>query len=100
MPDLSIKVEASNWLVALKESLRQIGEQGDALANIVCETGPDGSLRIADPGSKRVFIIRQAADTADDDALVQEAERRAAESRAEAEAAAAVTQEAASRYRL
>jgi GAF domain-containing protein len=97
MPDLSIKVEASNWLVALKESLRQIGEQGDALANIVCETGPDGSLRIADPGSKRVFVIRQAAETTDDDALVQEADRRAAESRAEAEAAAVETQAAESR---
>ena len=97
MPDLSIKVEASNWLVALKESLRQIGEQGDSLANIVCETGPDGSLRIADPGSRRVFIIRQAAETADDEAMIEEADRRAAESRAEAEAAAAVTQEAESR---
>ncbi len=97
MPDLSIKVEASNWLVALKEGLRQIGEQGDALANIVCETAPDGSLRIADPGSKRVFVIRQAAETADDDAMAQEAERRAAESRAEAEAAAAVTEATESR---
>ncbi len=97
MPDLSIKVEASNWLVALKESLRQIGEQGDALANIVCETGPDGSLRIADPGSKRVFVIRQAAEAAGDDELVKEAERRAAESRAEAEAAAVITQQAVSR---
>ncbi len=99
MPDLSIKVEASNWLVALKESLRQIGEQGDSLANIVCETGPDGALRIADPNSKRVFVIRQAADTTDDDALVKEAERRAAESRAEAEAAAAVTQQAENRLK-
>ena len=99
MPDLSIKVEASNWLVALKESLRQIGEQGDALANIVCETGPDGSLRIADPGSKRVFVIRQAAEAEGDDDLVKEAERRAAESRAEAEEAAAVTQQTASQLR-
>ncbi len=99
MPDLSIRVEASNWLVALKESLRQIGEQGDSLANIVCETAPDGSLRVADPGSRRVFVIRQAAAIQEDDELVREAERRAAESRRLAEMAEMAKDETESRLR-
>jgi len=86
MPDLTLKVEASNWLVALKESLKQIGEQGDALANIVCETAPDGSIRVADPGSKRVFVIAKV-DSARDAEFEKEAERRAVESRSLAVAA-------------
>ncbi|MBM4356045.1 MAG: GAF domain-containing protein [Deltaproteobacteria bacterium] len=86
MPDLTLKVEASNWLVALKESLKQIGEQGDSLANIVCETAPDGSIRVADPASRRVFLIAKV-DSARDAEFEKEAERRAAESRSLAEAA-------------
>lgn len=88
LPDLTVKVEASNWLVALKESLRQIGEQGDSLANIVCETAPDGSLRVADPANHRVFVLKQVEEDAEDDDLLKEAEERAAESRRLAEAAA------------
>ena len=88
MPDLTVKVEASNWLVALKEGLKQIGEQGDALANIVCETAPDGSLRVADPGSRRVFVVSQVADTEEDDWLEKQAEEQATQSRIEAEKAA------------
>ena len=98
LPDLSIKVEASNWLVALKESLRQIGEQGDSLANIVCETASDGALRVADPNSKRVFVIRQAEDEGDDK-MAEEADRRAAESRRLAEMAAKAKDETESRLR-
>jgi len=98
MPDLTIKVEASNWLVALKESLRQIGEQGDSLANIVCETAEDGSLRVADPAGKRVFLIRQVAQM-EEDKLVAEAERRAAESRRLAEMAAAAKLETENRLK-
>jgi len=87
LPDLTVKVEASNWLVALKESLRQIGEQGDSLANIVCETAPDGSLRVADPANRRVFVLKQVEED-EDDSLLKEAEERAAESRRLAEVAA------------
>ena len=96
MPDMTIKVEASNWLVELKESLRQIGDGHEGLSNIVCETAPDGSLRVADPGSKRVFLIKQA-EAKDDDLMAAEADRRAAESRAAAEAAAQAKAETESR---
>jgi len=98
MPDMSIDVEASNWLVALKESLRQIGEQGDSLANIVCETAPDGSMRVADPGSKRVFIIRQVS-VDEEDHLAAKATQQAAESRKLAEAAAKAKEETEHRLR-
>jgi len=98
MPDLTLKVEASNWLVALKESLKQIGEQGDALANIVCETAPDGSIRVADPGSRRVFVIAKV-DSARDAEFEKEAERRAAESRSLAEAAEQAHKETAARLK-
>jgi chemotaxis protein histidine kinase CheA len=98
MPDLSIRVEASNWLVALRESLRQVGEQGSTLSNIVCETAPDGSLRVADPGSRRVFVIKQVTD-AGQDQLAKEADERAAESRRLAEAAAKAKEETETRLK-
>ncbi len=59
MPDLTLRVDASNWLVALRAALGQIGEQGDALSNIVCETAQDGAIRVADPVSRRVFVIKK-----------------------------------------
>ena len=99
MPDITINVEASNWLVALKESLKKIGEQGDSLSNILCETGEDGSMRVADPATKRVFIIKEveAATEAAEDLLMKEAEERAKRSREEAERAEAARLEAAKR---
>ncbi len=99
MPDITINVEASNWLVALKEGLKKIGEQGDSLSNILCETGEDGSMRVADPTTKRVFIIKEieAAEDSTADLLMQEAEEKAQKSREEAERADAVRAEAAKR---
>jgi len=97
MPDITINVEASNWLVALKESLKKIGEQGDNLSNILCETAEDGSMRVADPTTKRVFIIKEVEAEAaepDEDRLMREAEERAKKSREEAERADAARAEA------
>jgi len=100
MPDITINVEASNWLVALKESLKKIGSQGDNLSNILCETTEDGTMRVADPTTKRVFIIKEIEATAEvsaDDRLMREAEERAKKSREDAERADAARAEAQSR---
>ena len=96
MPDITINVEASNWLVALKVGLKKIGEQGDSLSNILCETGEDGSMRVADPTTKRVFIIKEveAEEGSDADRLMQEAEERAQKSREDAERAELARSEA------
>jgi hypothetical protein len=97
MPDITINVEASNWLVALKEGLKKIGEQGDSLSNILCETGEDGSMRVADPATKRVFVIKEVEVTGEasaEDLLMKEAEERAKRSREEAEKAEAARLEA------
>jgi len=97
MPDMTLSVEASNWLVALKESLRTIGEQGDSLQNILCETVEDGTMRVADPASKRVFVIREVEPdqgSHDSSDLLQKAEDQARRSREEAERAEATRLEA------
>lgn len=85
MPDLTLRVDATNWLVALRASLAQIGEQGDTLSNIVCETAQDGAIRVADPTSKRVFVIKKLleGDLAADAA--KQAAERAAQDKLEAE---------------
>ena len=97
MPDITINVEASNWLVALKEGLKKIGEQGDSLSNILCETAEDGSMRVADPATKRVFVIKEVEATGEasaEDLLMKEAEERARKSREDAEKAEAARVEA------
>jgi hypothetical protein len=91
-PDLTISIEASNWLVALKASLNQLGEQGDNLSNILCETAEDGTLRVADPDSRRVFLIQELAGASRD--LEKEAEENARKSRKEAEEAEEVRRKA------
>lgn len=84
MPDLTLRVDASNWLVALRASLTQIGEQGDNLSNIVCETAQDGAIRVADPVSRRVFVIKKVTD----EAVAAATEPSGEKARQEAEAAA------------
>lgn len=78
--DITLSIEASNWLVALKASLKQIGEQGDSLSNILCETAEDGTLRVADPQSRRVFIIEELKEETSRD-LQKEADEIAVRSR-------------------
>lgn len=94
MPDLTLRVDATNWLVALRASLAQIGEQGDSLSNIVCETAPDGSIRVADPGSKRVFVLKKLSDAELAEGAAKEAQQREAQAKREADQLAKEAREA------
>lgn len=57
--DITLKVDAPNWMVALKSGLAKLGSTGTDVRNIVCDIQPDGSVIVTDPKSRRVFTVRE-----------------------------------------
>ncbi len=56
--NITLKLEAPNWISALRSGLSKLGEQGDVIKNVMVEMGADGSILVSDPHSGRVFEIR------------------------------------------
>ncbi len=91
----TVEVEASSWLLALRSGMKEIGEQGDSLASIMCENRPDGTVVVKDPTSRRMFRIKECAEDAGakvtSEQIAQQREQEEAEAarlREEAEKAA------------
>jgi putative methionine-R-sulfoxide reductase with GAF domain len=59
--DLTLRVEADNWLAALNTGMKKIGEKGGAGANVLVDIQDDESIHVTDPKSGRVFRIKEAA---------------------------------------
>ncbi len=81
---ITVRVEASSWLLALRSGMKQIGEQGDALSSIMVENRPDGTVIVKDPGSRRQFRINEITGE-DADKLSEESAKREEEDRKEQE---------------
>ncbi len=58
--DLTFRVDADNWMAALKTGLDQVGLQGHR-GNLLCDIKPTG-IDVTDPGSGKVFRIRELAE--------------------------------------
>jgi len=56
---VTVEVEASSWLLALRSGMNQIGEQGESLASVMCENRSDGTIVVKDPSSRRMFRIKE-----------------------------------------
>jgi putative methionine-R-sulfoxide reductase with GAF domain len=98
---VTVEVEASSWLLALRSGMRQIGEQGESLSSIMCENRPDGTVVVKDPTSRRMFRIKetQPGDSQKIDADAQaKQELEQKRLREEAEKAAIEREEARRRY--
>ncbi len=59
--NVTVQVEATSWLLALRAGMKQIGEQGETLSSIMVENRPDGSVVVKDPSTRRVFRITPSA---------------------------------------
>jgi putative methionine-R-sulfoxide reductase with GAF domain len=57
--DVTLRVEAANWMSALKGGLQKLGSGGTDIRNIVCDIQEDGSVHVTHPPSGRVFRIRE-----------------------------------------
>ena len=58
--DLTFRVDADNWMAALKTGLEQVGLKGHR-GNLLCDIKPTG-IDVTNPGSGKVFRIRELAE--------------------------------------
>lgn len=56
--EVSVDVEGTNWTTALRAALRQIGEGAESIKSIACAPQPDGSFKITDKVSGRIFLVQ------------------------------------------
>ena len=57
--DMTLKVQAENWLAALNTGMKKIGEKGGAGSNVMVDIQDDESIHVTDPKSGRVFRIKE-----------------------------------------
>jgi putative methionine-R-sulfoxide reductase with GAF domain len=61
--DVTLKLEAPNWMAALKSGLAKMGTGGADIRNVVCDIQPDNSILVSEPKSRRVFRITEAEES-------------------------------------
>jgi len=59
--DVTLRIDADNWLAALKAGLEKIGGPGIA-SNLLCDIRADGSIHVSDPQGGGVFRIQELAE--------------------------------------
>ena len=57
--NISLKMEAPNWISALRSGLSKLGEQGDVVKNVMVEIDNEGVIHISNPRTGRVFEIKE-----------------------------------------
>ncbi len=57
--NVTLTIEAPNWIGALRSGLSNIGEGQDAMSNVMCDIKPDNSIHVTNPNTKRVFRLRE-----------------------------------------
>src|SRR5215475_12934307 len=60
--DVTLRVDAVNWMQALKTGFHRLGEQGLFPHNVLVDVQDDGSVHVTDANSARVFRIREMSD--------------------------------------
>jgi len=64
MPLHQLEVEAPNWMGALREARKAIGEDGGLPTGASCAVAPDGTVTILDSEARRKFLLTPAPLTA------------------------------------
>jgi hypothetical protein len=57
--DLTITVEADNWMMALKSGLQRTGESAADIRNVMCDIKEDNSIHVTDALTRRVFVLKE-----------------------------------------
>lgn len=60
--NFTFRVDADNWMAALKTGMRKLGEQGAHGQNVLVDIQDDNSLHVTEPESGRVFQIRELSE--------------------------------------
>jgi hypothetical protein len=61
--DVTLRVDALNWMQALKSGFHRLGEQGLIPQNVLVDVQDDGSVHVTDGSSGRTFRIRELSDS-------------------------------------
>ena len=61
--DVTLRVDALNWMQALKTGFHRLGEQGLVPQNVLVDVQDDGSVHVTDGASGRTFRIRELSDS-------------------------------------
>ncbi len=64
--DVTITVEADNWMTALKSGLARTGQGEDAIRNVMCDIKDDNSIHVTDATTRRVFVLKELGEKAPD----------------------------------
>ncbi|MGC8928820.1 MAG: GAF domain-containing protein [Myxococcota bacterium] len=59
MPNLQIKIDADNWMLALQLGRQKVGEKTELGSNIMCDFKEDGTVEVTDPATGRAFSIKE-----------------------------------------
>lgn len=70
--DVTITVDAENWMSALKSGLERTGEGADAVRNVMCDIKDDNTIHVTDATTQRVFVLEELGDELPDDHEVGE----------------------------
>jgi hypothetical protein len=57
--DLTITVEADNWMMALKSGLQRTGEGSPDIRNVMCDIKEDNTIHVTDALTRRVFVLKE-----------------------------------------
>jgi hypothetical protein len=60
--DMTLKVNAPNWMAALKAGLQKLGEQGSTIQNVLVDIQDDNSIHVTEPKDGRVFRIKELSE--------------------------------------
>ena len=70
--DVTITVDAENWMSALKSGLERTGEGADAVRNVMCDIKDDNTIHVTDATTQRVFVLEELGEELPEDADVGE----------------------------
>ncbi|MGM0555888.1 MAG: GAF domain-containing protein [Myxococcota bacterium] len=60
--DVTITVDASNWMSALKSGLERTGEGADSVRNVMCDIKEDNTIHVTDATTQRVFVLKEISE--------------------------------------
>jgi hypothetical protein len=60
--DVTITVDADNWMFALKSGLERIGEGEQDVSHVMCDIKDDDTIHVTDAKTDRVFVMTRLED--------------------------------------
>jgi len=57
-----LRVDADNWMAALKAGMTKLGEQGSSVQNVLVDIQDDNTIHVTEPKDGRVFRIKEMSE--------------------------------------